>query len=94
MTLWNTRWYTYLVPQIIARVPKEVADGLNELVESGLFETKSDAVREALVRLIDRVRRDEIGRRIVEGYRRMPQTDEEFAGADEAARRMIEEEPW
>jgi hypothetical protein len=30
----------------------------------------------------------------VEGYLRHPQTEEELAGIDEAARRMIADEPW
>lgn len=87
-------WYTRCMTQLVARIPDDVLAQLDELVASGAFESRSDAVREALVRLIDRHRRDEIGRQIVEGYRRIPQTDEEFEGADEAARRMIEEEPW
>jgi hypothetical protein len=44
--------------------------------------------------LVDRHRRRQIGARIVEGYRRQPQTDEEVAWADAAAVRMIAEEPW
>ena len=35
-----------------------------------------------------------IGEVIVEGYLRQPQTDEELGWTDEAAIRMIKEEPW
>jgi Arc/MetJ-type ribon-helix-helix transcriptional regulator len=80
--------------QIVARIPKEVVEQLDELVSAGAFDSRSDAVREALVQLIDKLRREEIGRQIVEGYERMPETEEELRWAEAATRRMIEEEPW
>lgn len=52
------------------------------------------ALLDALDSVVDRHRRDEIGRQIVEGYQRTPQTDEEIAWAEDNARRLIEEEPW
>jgi len=30
----------------------------------------------------------------VDAYRRLPQTDEELAGLDEATRALVNEEPW
>ena len=39
-------------------------------------------------------RRRAVGEAIVEGYRRLPQTDDEFARSDEATAAMIAEEPW
>jgi len=56
--------------------------------------SRSDAVRLALERLVDEYRRREIGRQIAEGYERIPQTEEELAGIDDATRAMIWEEPW
>ncbi|MHB8465430.1 MAG: hypothetical protein ACYDH6_04095 [Acidimicrobiales bacterium] len=44
--------------------------------------------------LIDRYRRRSIGRGITGSYRRLPQTDDELAGLDEATRALVEEEPW
>lgn len=90
----NAIWYTYCMTQLVARIPEEVVAELDRLVASGSFESRSDLVREALVVYLDRLRREEIGRQIVEGYRRMPQTDEELAAADRMTREMIEEEPW
>ena len=56
--------------------------------------SRSTLIREALEMFL----RDEIdgavGRRIVEGYRRIPQTSEEDAWAQSAARDAIREEPW
>ncbi len=87
-------WYTDCMTQLVARIPDAVLGQLDRLVAEGVFETRSDAVREALVQLIDRHRRAEIGRQIVEGYLRVPQTEEEFEWADAAGREMVEEEPW
>jgi hypothetical protein len=51
-------------------------------------------VRLGLEELTDRLVRERIGRLIVEGYTRMPQTEEELEGIDEALKQMIAEEPW
>jgi len=80
--------------QIAIRIPDALADQLEELVSSGRFETKADAVRTALESMIDTARRADIGRQIVEGYRRLPQDDVDVAAASQAATRSIEEESW
>ena len=80
--------------QIAIRIPDSLAEELESLVTSGRFETKTDAVRSALEALVDAERRAELGRRIVEGYQRVPQDDVEVASAHEAAARSIDEEPW
>lgn len=80
--------------QIAIRIPDALAEQLEELVSSGRFETKADAVRTALESMIDATRRADIGRQIVEGYRRVPQEDGDVAAASQAAARSIDEEPW
>jgi Arc/MetJ-type ribon-helix-helix transcriptional regulator len=80
--------------QIAIRIPEDLASGLDMLVSSGRFESKADAVRSALEALIDTERRAEVGRQIVEGYRRVPQEDVDVAAASQAATRSIDEEPW
>jgi Arc/MetJ-type ribon-helix-helix transcriptional regulator len=80
--------------QIAIRIPDHLAADLDSLVSSGRFETKADAVRTALEALIDAERRAELGRQIVEGYRRVPQEDADVAAAGQAATRSIDEEPW
>jgi Arc/MetJ-type ribon-helix-helix transcriptional regulator len=82
------------MPQLVTRVDASLLQGIDELIAAGVVETRSEAVRVALERLLDRHRRDEIGRQIVEGYQRTPQTEDELAGVDEAAAAMILEEPW
>lgn len=80
--------------QLVSRVSDELAAGVDELVDCGLASSRSDAVRSALERWIDSERRRRIGAAIVEGYQRIPQTDEELAWADSGAAAMIAEEPW
>jgi Arc/MetJ-type ribon-helix-helix transcriptional regulator len=80
--------------QLVARIPDDVAEALDNLVASGAFESRSDAVREALLELLDRHRRGETARRIVEGYRRRPQSEDEIEWADAATVAMIADEPW
>jgi Arc/MetJ-type ribon-helix-helix transcriptional regulator len=80
--------------QIAIRIPLTLAEELADLVASGRFETKADAVRSALEALVDAERRADVGRRIVEGYQRVPQDDVDVAAASEAATHSIDEEPW
>ncbi len=90
-----TEWYALRMSiQIAIRIPDVLAQQLEELVASGRFDTKADAVRAALEALVDAERRADVGRRIVEGYRKVPQEDVEVAAAAEAASRSIDEEPW
>jgi putative addiction module CopG family antidote len=80
--------------QIAVRLPSELAKRLDEMVASGRFETKAEAVRSAIRSMVEAERRREIGQRIIDGYRRVPQTDDEVSAATEAALRSIHEEPW
>ena len=80
--------------QVVARVDDALAAELDELVTDGVVSNRSEAVRLGLERLVDEHRRRRIGAEIVEAYRRMPQSEEELAGLDEATRALIAEEPW
>ncbi len=80
--------------QIAIRIPKDLAASLEQLVASGRFETKAEAVRRAVQTLVEEERRREVGERIADGYRRRPQTDEEVAVATASALRSIAEESW
>lgn len=80
--------------QFAIRMSDELARSLDELVATGRFATRAEAVRAAVEQLLDTERRRDIGRRIAEGYRAVPQTDTEVAAATGAAIRSIEEEPW
>lgn len=56
--------------------------------------SRSALIREAIERYLHDDLTAELDRRIVEGYRRTPQTAEEAAWAEAAARDAIREEPW
>ena len=80
--------------QLVTRVDDRLAAEVDALVSAGVVESRSDAVRQALEDLVDRHRRREIGARIVDGYRRLPQPDDDVGFTDEATLAMIAEEPW
>jgi Arc/MetJ-type ribon-helix-helix transcriptional regulator len=80
--------------QIAVRLPDELAERLDRLVENGRFASKAEAVRSAIQDMLDHERRTEVGERIADGYRRIPQSDEEVAIATRSAIRSIEDEPW
>ena len=56
--------------------------------------SRSTLIREALESFLHDEIGAEVGRRIVEGYRRHPQTGEEVDWAEAGARDAIREEPW
>ena len=82
------------MPQLVTRIPDALAEDLDRLVAEGVVASRSEAVRLGLERLVDHERRRRIGQAIVDGYTRMPQTDDELLWTDEDTQRMIEEEPW
>ena len=79
--------------QIAVRIPNELALSLDELVARGRFETKAEAVRTALETLIESERRRRVGELIAEGYRRVPQDDDEdLASSTRQTLRALEAE--
>ena len=80
--------------QLVTRVGDDLVAHVDRLVEAGILESRSQAVRLGLERLVDQLERRRIGEQIVEGYRRVPQTEEELDWVDAATERMIAEEPW
>jgi Arc/MetJ-type ribon-helix-helix transcriptional regulator len=80
--------------QIAVRLSPELVTSLDELVTTGRFTTRAEAVRSAIESLVDQERRCRVGAEIAEGYRRIPQSDEDLAAAAAAATRSIHDEPW
>jgi Arc/MetJ-type ribon-helix-helix transcriptional regulator len=80
--------------QLVTLVPDSVAHAIDELVERGVFASRSEAVRAGLEAVVDRERRDALGRAIVDGYRRIPQEADDLAWPDAATSATIAEEPW
>ena len=80
--------------QIVVWIDDDLSRHLDRLVDTGIVESRSDAVRRGLQALVDHGRREAIGTAIVEGYRRLPQTDGDLDWTDDMSRAMIAEEPW
>ncbi len=80
--------------QLVARVDDSLVDAIDELVRHGEVASRSDAVRVALAQLVDQRRRAATARQIIEGYERIPETDQELSWAEANMRQLIEEEPW
>ncbi len=80
--------------QIAVRIPDALAESLEELVATRRFESKAEAIRAALETLVEAERRRRVGELIAEGYRRIPQDDDEVEAATRAAIRSIHEEAW
>jgi metal-responsive CopG/Arc/MetJ family transcriptional regulator len=56
--------------------------------------SRSALIRDAIEAYLHDEERDRITREIIEGYERIPPTDEEMAWAEKEAREMVREEPW
>jgi Arc/MetJ-type ribon-helix-helix transcriptional regulator len=80
--------------QMVARLDDRLAAAVDELVAAGAVPSRSEAIRIGLERLVEDHRRRQIGQAIVEGYRRIPQADDDEVWADAATIQMIAEEPW
>jgi Arc/MetJ-type ribon-helix-helix transcriptional regulator len=80
--------------QLVTRIDDDLAIELDHLVDEGVFESRSAAVRAGLRALIDQQRRRRDAAAIVQAYTDRPQTDDELGWADAAAIRMIADEPW
>jgi Arc/MetJ-type ribon-helix-helix transcriptional regulator len=80
--------------QIAVRLPRELLARLDDLVRSGVYESRAEAVRAGIESIADMERRRAVDRSIVDGYRRRPPTRLEEAAALASLREAIEEEPW
>jgi Arc/MetJ-type ribon-helix-helix transcriptional regulator len=80
--------------QLVTRVDDDLAAQVDRLVAEGVFNSRSEAVRVGLERLIEQRRRASVGAQIVDAYTRQPQTEDELRGLDQATRTLVDEEPW
>lgn len=83
-----------VMQQLVTRVDDELVAAVDRLVDTGVVESRSEAVRRGLRMLLDQHRRRSIASEIVEGYRVRPQSEHEVGWSDEATRRMIADDPW
>jgi metal-responsive CopG/Arc/MetJ family transcriptional regulator len=80
--------------QLAIRLPDDLVKDLDWVVHRLKYDSRTEAMRDALVRLIDQERRREIGEQIADGYRRMPQSEEEIVASDQAFIDSVNDEPW
>jgi Arc/MetJ-type ribon-helix-helix transcriptional regulator len=80
--------------QVVTRLDDRLVAEVDGLVADGVVASRSEAVRLGLERLVEEHRRRLVGSQIVDAYRRLPQSDDELAGLDDATRALIGEEPW
>jgi Arc/MetJ-type ribon-helix-helix transcriptional regulator len=78
---------------ITVRMSEDRVRAIDELVASGRA-SRAAVIVEAIDRLVADLERERIDREIVEGYRRIPETDEELAWAELSTIESIREEPW
>jgi len=67
---------------------------IDELVSSGSRASRAAVIVEAIDRLIADLEREAIDRAIVDGYTRIPQTEEELEWAEWSTEESVAEEPW
>ena len=79
---------------ITVRMSEDRVARIDALVEAESYESRANFIVEAINRLVEELEEREIDRRIVEGYTRIPQTDEEQRWARLGALDSIREEPW
>jgi len=56
--------------------------------------SRSALIRDAIEKYLYADTKAKIDREIIEGYERIPETEEEMAWAEASAREAVEEEPW
>lgn len=80
--------------QLAIRLPDELVVDLDWVVIRLKYDSRAEAMRDALVRLIDQERRRQIGEQIADGYRRMPQTEEEMADIPFQSWDLDDDDDW
>ncbi len=80
--------------QLVTRVDDELMDRVDLVISWGDMQNRSEFVRQALTELVERKMRERVGQQIVDGYRRLPQTEAEIGDTSRVAVDMISEEPW
>ncbi len=80
--------------QIAVRLPEEQLARLDDLVRSGVYESRAAAVRAGVEAVLELARRRQADRAVIEGYRTQPPTGSEHTAAVASMREAIAEEPW
>ncbi|MEX2105406.1 MAG: CopG family transcriptional regulator [Solirubrobacterales bacterium] len=79
--------------QTLVQLNDELLRRLDERAARG-GRSRSALIRDAIEAYLYDEEKARIDREIIEGYKRIPTTDEEMAWAEASTRELIEEEPW
>jgi Arc/MetJ-type ribon-helix-helix transcriptional regulator len=82
-----------MTTQLAFRLSDRLVTGIDRLVETGKFTSRTEVVRVALEQLLERTRRSELDAAIVGGYRRVPDEPTD-PWVDAATRALVAEEAW
>lgn len=80
--------------EVAVRLPEEVVAAVDRLVVAGIFTSRSEVVRAAVVDLLRSHEEDVADQQIVFGYLRLPQADAEISATAAATRALVEAAPW
>jgi Arc/MetJ-type ribon-helix-helix transcriptional regulator len=80
--------------QVAVKLPEQLADELDRLVQSGVFDSRSQGLRAGLEAIIARREQERLRARYREAMSKHPETASELAQAGRLAVEAIEEEPW
>jgi metal-responsive CopG/Arc/MetJ family transcriptional regulator len=80
--------------QLAIRLPDDLLRDLDWVVIRLQYDSRTEAMRDALIRLIDQERRREIDEQYVEAYTRMPQTEEEMADIPFQSWDLDDDDDW
>lgn len=91
----TSRYADRMTVQLVTRIPDDMVAAVDDLVRTGVYDSRSHAVRDGLAAVISHQRRAAIGAAIADGYRRRPQqAGDELGWPDAASAAMIADEPW
>ena len=80
--------------QVAVRLPAPLLESVDDLVESGAYESRAAVVRAGIEAIAELERKRRIDHAIVEGYTRTPPSGVESQAALASLRDAILEEPW
>lgn len=80
--------------QIAVRLPQDLLVKLDNLVRSGVYQSRAAAVRAGIEAIAQTERRRELDQSIIDGYTRIPPTRLEEEDGLASLRHAIAEEPW
>jgi Arc/MetJ-type ribon-helix-helix transcriptional regulator len=83
-----------MTKQIAVKLPDDLVDEIDRLVDGGTFSNRSQAIRTGLEAMVAGQRRQEIDRQYRAALTRLPETSDEIDEATALAIAAINDEPW